>query len=101
MALMKLLASHLTGDAHPKVEWIRLPRPGSRCPYTGLSRSTLMELCIPREGTAPVKSAVIRKPGAIRGIRLVHYASLLAHLDGLVGCSTSTPKVGKAKPVQQ
>ena len=86
MPLVKTTASHLTGDSTPKAEWIRLPRPGSRCPHTGLSRSTLLELCVPHrgyKGTPPVKSVVIRKPGAIRGIRLVHYASLIDYLASL------------------
>ena len=56
-----------------------------------------MELCVPREGRAPIKSVVVRKPGAIRGIRLIHYVSLMAYLESLVGCS-STARVGSMKP---
>ena len=67
-------------------EWIRLPQPGQRCRFTGLSRSTLNELCIdsPVNGyKAPVKSIVLKKRGAMRGIRLISYDSLMAHLESL------------------
>lgn len=69
-----------------KPEWLRLPAPGSRCPFTGLSRSTLNELTIPgpaNDGIPPVKSVVLRKRGALRGIRLISYDSLMAHLENL------------------
>lgn len=69
-----------------KPEWLRLPAPGGRCPYTGLSRSTLYELTIPgpaNEGIPPVKSVVLRKRGALRGIRLINYDSLMSYLAGL------------------
>lgn len=69
-----------------KPEWLRLPAPRSRCPFTGLSRSTLNELTIPgpaNEGTPPVKSVVLRKRGALRGIRLISYDSLMGYLNEL------------------
>jgi hypothetical protein len=67
-------------------EWLRLPAPGSRCRFTGLSRSTLNELTIPgpaNDGTPPVKSVVLRKRGALRGIRLISYDSLMRYLSDL------------------
>jgi hypothetical protein len=69
-----------------KPEWLRLPAPGARCRYTGLSRSTLNELTIPgpaNGGTPPVKSVVLRRRGALRGIRLINYDSLMAYLAEL------------------
>ncbi|MBI2512195.1 MAG: hypothetical protein HYV96_09450 [Opitutae bacterium] len=69
-----------------KPEWLRLPAPGSRCRFTGLSRSTLNELTIPgpaNAGTPPVKSVVLRKRGALRGIRLISYDSLMGYLNEL------------------
>ena len=69
-----------------KPEWLRLPAPGERCRFTGLSRSTLNELTIPgpaNDGNPPVKSVVLRKRGALRGIRLISYDSLMAYLDEL------------------
>lgn len=71
-------------DVHP--EWLRLPAPGTRCRFSGLSRSTLNELTIPgpaNDGHPPVKSVVLRKRGALRGIRLISYDSLMGYLAGL------------------
>lgn len=67
-------------------EWLRLPAPGGRCRFTGLSRGTLNELTIPgpaNDGHPPVKSVVLRKRGALRGIRLISYDSLMGYLSGL------------------
>ena len=69
-----------------KPEWIRLPNPGERCIYTGLSRSTLNELTIPSEVNdhlPPVRSAVIKKRGAMRGIRLISFDSLMSYINNL------------------
>jgi hypothetical protein len=69
-----------------KPEWLRLPAPGERCRFTGLSRSTLNELTIAgpaNGGVAPVKSVVLRKRGALRGIRLISYHSLMGYLATL------------------
>ena len=73
-------------DRLTKPEWIRLPTPGARCRYTGLSRSTLNELVIPgpaNDHLPPVRSAVIKKRGATRGIRLVDFDSLMSYIDSL------------------
>lgn len=70
----------------PKPEWLRLPAPGGRCRFTGLSRGTLNELTISgpaNDGRPPVKSVVLRKRGALRGIRLINYDSLMAYLSTL------------------
>lgn len=69
-----------------KPEWLRLPAPGARCRYTGLSRSTLNELTIAgpaNDGVPPVKSVVLRKRGALRGIRLINFDSLMGYLATL------------------
>ncbi|MEO6750811.1 MAG: hypothetical protein ABIP85_03450 [Chthoniobacteraceae bacterium] len=69
-----------------KPEWLRLPAPGARCRYTGLSRSTLNELTIAgpaNDGAPPVKSVVLRKRGALRGIPLINYDSLMQFLTEL------------------
>jgi hypothetical protein len=77
-------ASPVTDMIRP--EWLRLPAPGTRCRFTGLSRGTLNELAIPcpaNDHKPPVKSVVIRKRGAARGIRLVSYDSLMNYLETL------------------
>jgi hypothetical protein len=61
--------------------WFRLPRPGERCLHTGLSRSGLLELVRASQGS--IKSVVLKKPGAIRGVRLIHLQSLQSHLRRL------------------
>jgi len=64
-------------------EFIRLPKGGLE-PYSGLSRSKLNQLVLPcRENgyKAPVRSVCLRKPGAVKGTRLIHLASLLAYLN--------------------
>lgn len=63
-------------------EWIRLPVKG-RCPYTGLSRSTLYNLVsasAANDCRPPVKSIVLRRRGAARGVRLISYDSLMDYL---------------------
>jgi hypothetical protein len=57
--------------------WVRMPKPKGR--LMGLSRTTILELI--QKGA--VKSVVIRKRHALRGIRLVFLPSLLEHLDRL------------------
>lgn len=63
--------------------YIRLPRSGTRCPYTGLSRSKLNALILPGERNGyrpPVKSVSLRSKGALKGARLIFLESLLQHL---------------------
>jgi hypothetical protein len=62
-----------------KPEFVRLPRPGNLCPYSGLARTALYTLCA--EGK--VDSKVIRQPGATRGIRIIVYDSLMKYLHSL------------------
>lgn len=67
--------------------YIRLPRAGCRCPYTGLSRTTLNELSIPspaNDFAPPVVSHVLKIRGlATRGVRLIDLNSLLNHIASL------------------
>jgi len=60
-------------------EWIRLPRSGTPCGWTGLSRSTLWGIL----QSGKVRTVVIRRPGNLRGARLIHLESLLAYLESL------------------
>ena len=77
-------------------EFLRLPPVGQRCPVTGLSRAALNAWILPTPANGnkpPVKSFVIRQPGAKTGIRIISYPHLrqwiMAHPDG-----TNTPKEG-------
>ena len=65
-------------------DWMRLPRPGNR--LEGLSRTTLNELLIPCAANGfrpPVRSILIKKRGAARGIRLINRQSLKGYLQHL------------------
>jgi hypothetical protein len=62
-------------------DWARLPKPGDR--LMGLTRSTILEMV--QDPTTGVRSAVIRKAGRQRGIRLIFMPSLFAHLRRLAG----------------
>lgn len=68
-------------------EWLRLPAPGKSEPHTGLKRSLLYDLIKARA----VKSVAIRKPGCIRGVRLIHGPSLIAYLDRLANEQACEP----------
>ena len=60
-------------------EWIRPPLPGSCCPLTGLSRTTLIEL----GDSGKIVMKRIRKPNATRGLIIINKQSLLDYLNGL------------------
>lgn len=66
--------------------WLRLPRPGTRCPVSGLSRTSLTELVTPcaRNGFRPVVQArTLKRKNAARGILLISRDSLLDYLSRL------------------
>ena len=69
-----------------KPEFIRLPKSGTRCPHTGLSRSKMNQLVLPckeNDFKPPVESKVLRNRGTIRGTRLIVFDSLMEYLNGL------------------
>jgi hypothetical protein len=70
------IPKHLQG-----ADWARMPKPGDR--LNGLTRSTLLEII--QDPKSGVRSAVIRKPGRTRGIRLVYMPSLFAYFERLAG----------------
>jgi hypothetical protein len=78
-------------------EWIPLPpaRGGIPCPVSGLPRSSLCKLTVPcaENGlTPPVKSKLVKVPGATRGRRMVNVPSLLAWIE-------TQPDVGEVEDV--
>lgn len=56
--------------------YVRMPLPGNACPITGLRRGALYALA---QG-GKIKTATIRRPGSMRGIRLCHVESLLLYI---------------------
>lgn len=84
---MIALVSAMKADIHQtKPEFIRLPRAGRQCPYTGLTRTGLNDLILPTPGqrNPPVRSILLRKRGAQRGVRLIDFDSLIAYLNDQV-----------------
>ncbi|MFZ3375155.1 MAG: hypothetical protein WA183_06345 [Chthoniobacterales bacterium] len=78
----------------PVPPFLRLPKPKERCPYTGLSRTTLAEICVPTEANnfnPPVRAKCLKsiatkkgaKParGKKRGIYLIPSAALFEYLS--------------------
>lgn len=73
------LESRFESAAPNEAEFLRLPKPGQRCPLTQLSRTGIIEL-----GEAGlIKLARVRRPGTTRGCVLVVKQSLLDYLHGL------------------
>src|SRR4051812_1555984 len=75
--------THTEPPAYTRPEFVRLPKPGRQCPYTGLSRSAVNALILATEANGhkpPVKSFVLRKRGAKTGIRLIGFDSLVGYI---------------------
>jgi len=78
-------------------EFLRLPRPGSQCRYSGLSRSALNALALPcaaNDFQPPVESRCLRQRGKVRGIRLIVYGSLMRYLHSLPRHDASDSNAG-------
>jgi len=70
------ILSHL-----PQPPYVRLPKEGQRCPWSGLARSNLNSLIL---GPNPeVKSFVVSRNGKRRGTRLIVLESLMGYLANL------------------
>ena len=66
----------VTNGEAPHERWIRLPTKG-QCPCTGLSRPFYYQLI--RDGK--IKSASLKRPGCLTGVRLVWLPSVLAYIE--------------------
>ena len=76
MILTEAPADAAGGDEKYPAKWIRLPTRG-RCPHTGLSRAAFYELIKANR----IRTANLKKPGALRGTRLIWLPSIMAYLD--------------------
>ena len=77
------LSKPVEGLNPPMPTFIRLPKAGSHCVWTGLSRSKLNQLILPCDANGyspPVKSVSLRPRGALKGTRLILLESLLDYL---------------------
>lgn len=59
-----------------EAEFLSLPRPRERCRYSNLCRTTLVELL----NSGAVQGVTLRRPGAMRGKRLIVKKSLADYL---------------------
>ena len=83
-------------------EFIRLPKPGTLCRWTGLSRSKLNELILPSQLNSfkpPVRSLSLRNRGQVKAVRLILLDSLLGYLRSLLeqqsaGSNSQSPSCG-------
>lgn len=62
----------------PSVEFFRLPQPGKRDPFFGLSRSWYYKAA----ALGKIKLIAVKLRGAERGVRLVSYASVRNYIMG-------------------
>ena len=77
---------------HIKPEFIRLPKPGTQCPWTGLSRGKMNQIVLPCKENGcrpPVRSVSVRQRGQKFAVRLVFFDSLIEFLKS---CETDWSK---------
>jgi hypothetical protein len=65
-----------TDAAVQRVEFFRLPAPGKRDPYFGLSRGWYYKAA----GSGEIKMVALRQRGSLRGVRLVSYDSVCDYI---------------------
>jgi len=81
---MNIEVPEIAADKFPA--FIRVPRSGSRCPVTNLTRTAIDKLTRPQpenDFKPPVRSRILKARGATRGVRLVETRSLLDHIASL------------------
>jgi hypothetical protein len=79
-----VVADSSLGKTQPK--FIRLPKSGMRCSWTGLSRSGMNALILPSRANnfqAPVRSVSLRQRGQVKATRLIIFDSLISHIYSL------------------
>jgi hypothetical protein len=68
--------AHTATPAAHSIEFFRLPPPGKRDPHFGLSRGWYYKAAALGE----IKMVSVRQRGALRGVRLVVFESVLAYV---------------------
>ena len=67
----------------PAQRWVKLPRAGESCQFSGLSQMSLYRLL--RRSQGEIRTLTTCEPGKLRGNRLIDVNSLLAYLEKLAG----------------
>lgn len=75
--LAQLLAER---DEALRPVWVRAPKPGQVEHYSGLGRGKLYQV----EALGYVKTASLKPPGAVRGVKLFNLASVLKYVESCV-----------------
>jgi hypothetical protein len=78
------ISTQQPATAH-RVEFFRLPPPGKRDPFFGLSRGWYYKAAAAGE----IKMVAIRNRGAVRGVRLVAYDSVVDYVRRCMGAVKS------------
>ncbi len=76
------------GSTLQRVEFFRLPAPGKRDPFFGLSRGWYYKA----EKRGEIKMVAVRQRGALRGVRLVAYDSVTDYIRRSAEAVTSKEK---------
>ena len=87
------MTSGVASFGNHRPEFIRLPKSGSLCQWTGLSRSKLNELILPSPVNGhrpPVRSVSLRNRNQMKAVRLVNFDSLMTYLRSLETVSEET-----------
>ena len=83
------IVAQATQTATVRPEWIRLPKAGKQCPWTGLSRTKLWELIV----NGDIESVCLRTLGKKKGARCISLNSLLSYLARLAQEQHGKPTV--------
>jgi hypothetical protein len=75
------------GAASHRVEFFRLPAPGKRDPFFGLSRGWYYKATAAGE----IKTVAVRQRGALRGVRLIAYDSVVDYIRRSMGQAGAEP----------
>ena len=75
-----------TGTALHQIEFFRLPAPGKRDPFFGLSRGWYYKAAAMGE----IKMVALRQRDSLRGVRLVVYESVVAYIRRAAGAGLTS-----------
>ena len=74
--------------AQHRVEFFRLPQPGKRDPFFGLSRGWYYKA----HAAGEIRMVAVRQCGALRGVRLVAYDSVCDYIRRAAGTAAAPAK---------
>lgn len=81
--------------AQHRVEFFRLPQPGKRDPFFGLSRGWYYKA----HAAGEIRMVAVRQRGALRGVRLVVYDSVCAYIRRAATASRSHGSAAPQLPI--